>query len=45
MLVDPLLRSWVPLWVREQYERANPYFRRVLERMISHVKAATNVAI
>ena len=33
MLVDPVLVSWVPKWVREQYERSNPYFRRVLEKM------------
>ena len=33
MLVDPVLLAWVPKWVREQYERANPYFRRVLETM------------
>lgn len=29
MLVDPMLVCWVPGWVREQYERANPYFRSV----------------
>ena len=33
MLIDPVLVSWVPKWVREQYERANPYFRRVLEKL------------
>ena len=26
MLVDPMLSSWVPAWVREQYERWNPFF-------------------
>jgi hypothetical protein len=31
MLVDPALRLWVPSWVREQYERRNPFFRRALE--------------
>ena len=35
MLVDPVLSTWVPKWVREQYERANPYFRRVFEKMLS----------
>ena len=30
MLVDPMLASWVPSWVREQYERWNPYFRPCL---------------
>ena len=30
MLVDPLLSLWVPAWVREHYERANPYFADVL---------------
>lgn len=30
MLVDPMLVCWVPGWVREQYERANPYSRSVL---------------
>ena len=30
MLVDPMLASWVPFWVREQYERWNPYFRPCL---------------
>ena len=33
MLVDPMLVCWVPVWVREQYERANPYFRAVLKRL------------
>ena len=26
MLTDPLLLQWVPAWVVEQYERANPFF-------------------
>ena len=30
MLVDPLLASWVPAWVVEQYDRWNPHFRAVL---------------
>ena len=25
MLTDPMLRQWVPAWVVEQYERANPF--------------------
>ena len=33
MLVDPMLVCWVPGWVREQYERADPYFRAVLKRL------------
>ena len=30
MLTDPLLLQWVPAWVVEQYERANPFFREAL---------------
>ena len=30
MLTDPMLRQWVPEWVVEQYERANPFYREVL---------------
>ena len=26
MLVDPMLKQWVPSWLVEQYERANPVF-------------------
>ena len=33
MLVDPVLKTWVPDWVVEQYERGNPFFRRVLRRL------------
>ena len=33
MLVDPMLREWVPHWVVEQYERANPCFQPVLRSM------------
>mgnify|MGYP000946230171 CR=1 FL=1 len=33
MLVDPMLSEWVPEWVVEQYERGNPYFRSVLNRL------------
>jgi hypothetical protein len=30
MLIDPILYQWVPAWVVEQYERANPFFKEVL---------------
>ena len=30
MLTDPMLRQWVPAWVIEQYERANPFYKEVL---------------
>jgi hypothetical protein len=30
MLSDPMLRQWVPAWVVEQYERANPFYKEVL---------------
>ena len=30
MLTDPMLRQWVPAWVVEQFERANPFYREVL---------------
>ena len=43
MLVDPVLSTWVPKWVREQYERANPYFRRVLEKMLGEVARSNKV--
>ena len=34
MLADPVLSTWVPSWAVEQYERANPFFRRVLHRLV-----------
>ena len=34
MLVDPMLVAWVPSWVREQYERRNPYFRACLRQAV-----------
>ena len=37
MLVDPILYTWVPAWVSEQYERANPFFKEVLLAMQSEV--------
>ena len=37
MLVDPILYTWVPPWVSEQYERANPFFKEVLLAMQSEV--------
>ena len=30
MITDPMLRQWVPSWVVEQYERANPFYKEVL---------------
>ena len=30
MLVDPMLKQWVPGWLVEQYERASPFFREAL---------------
>jgi len=33
MLTDPMLLTWVPDWVVEQYERANPFFRDALRSM------------
>eukprot|EP00959_Pyramimonas_sp_CCMP1952_P361879 7578710-Pyramimonas_sp.AAC.1 len=30
MLTDPMLRQWVPAWVVEQCERANPFYKEVL---------------
>ena len=35
MLTDPLLLQWVPAWVVEQYERANPFYREVLTAVVS----------
>jgi len=34
--VDPVLVSWVPEWVVEQYERWNPYFRRCVKDALDH---------
>ena len=34
MLTDPVLVVWVPSWVVEQYERANPYFRHYVEQIL-----------
>jgi hypothetical protein len=34
MLVDPVLRAWVPDWVVEQYERWNPFFCAALEEVL-----------
>ena len=33
MITDPMLRQWVPSWVVEQYERANPFYKEVLTAM------------
>ena len=37
MLVDNVLHKWVPTWLVEQYERANPFFKEVLLAMQSEV--------
>ena len=42
MPVDPVLVTWVPKWVREQHERANSYFRRVLGKMLGEVCASNH---
>ena len=34
MITDPMLRQWVPEWVVEQYERANPYYKDSLTRAL-----------
>ena len=33
MVTDPMLHQWVPAWVVEQYERANPFYKEVLTQM------------
>ena len=38
MLVDPMLMAWVPAWVREQYERRNPFFRPCLRQALDSCK-------
>ena len=35
MLTDTVLYNWVPAWLSEQYERANPFFKEVLLAMQS----------
>ena len=42
MLVDPMLSRWVPSWVREQYERGNPYFRPCLRSALRRNKSRRN---
>ena len=34
MLVDPVLKTWVPAWVVEQYTRWNPYFEKQLRTVM-----------
>ena len=34
MITDPMLRQWVPEWVVEQFERANPYYKDSLTRAL-----------
>ena len=40
MLVDPMLKQWVPAWLVEQYERANPFFREALTALVEHAREA-----
>ena len=40
MLTDPMLRQWVPAWLVEQYERQNPFFRKVLTALQEAIKSA-----
>ena len=35
MLVDPVLKAWVPKWIVEQYERKNPDFRALVKQFVS----------
>ena len=34
MITDPMLHQWVPEWVVEQFERANPYYKDSLMRAL-----------
>jgi len=43
MLVDPMLAAWVPGYVREQYERWNPFFRPTLRWALTRGYAAQGV--
>ena len=45
MLTDPMLLTWVPDWVVEQYERANPFFRDVLRSMETRRVAGHKVMV
>ena len=39
MLVDPMLKQWVPSCLVEQYERANPFFREALTALVEEVRS------
>ena len=41
MLIDPVLYRWVPAWVVEQYERANPFFKEVMIVLQDNVNATS----
>ena len=46
MLVDPYLIAFVPGWVVEQYERANPFFRGSLRKVLRKLPVnATNAQV
>ena len=34
MLLDPVLKAWVPQWVREQFERRNPDFEKIVDEVL-----------
>ena len=42
MITDPMLRQWVPAWVVEQYERANPFYKEVLTFLQGEEEASKN---
>ena len=37
MLLDPVLPEWVPVWVVEQYDRWNPFFRAAVCELLLDV--------
>ena len=45
MLVDPILVEWVPNYVREQYERWNPYFGQCLRAALDRGSAEANAQL
>ena len=42
MVTDPMLRQWVPHWVIEQYERANPFYKEVLTQLQADTSMRSN---
>ena len=34
MLLDPVLKGWVPQWIVEQYDRRNPDFRKIVSKFV-----------